>query len=161
METPYTATHANSLGTTVYSLVAASATDFEIDSTGQLKTKTVFDYETPPTTYSVSVSVTDSKDISGNTDGTPTEDATIDVTINVTNIDVPDVPGQPTVTAAKGAAAKLNVTWTAIAATSSAPVDGYDVQFRERDATPADTRTQVSVTTNSATITTGLEYSKT
>ena len=42
----------------------------------------------------------------------------------------------------------------------TAPLDGYDVQYREKDATPGADWTEVSVTTNSATIT-GLEYSTT
>ena len=43
---PVAATHADSVGTLVYSLDANGASNFDVDSsTGQLKTKTVFDYE--------------------------------------------------------------------------------------------------------------------
>ena len=74
-------------------------------------------------------------------------DATIDVTINVTNMDIPAVPEQPTVNPTPGADAGLTVTWTDIAATDASPVDGYDVQYREKNAEPANTWTEVSVTT--------------
>ena len=60
---PVTATHADSVGTLVYSLDATGASNFDIDSsTGQLKTKTVFDYEIDSTSYTVTVSVSDGMD---------------------------------------------------------------------------------------------------
>ena len=79
---PVSATHADSKGTLVYSLDTAGAIDFGIDSsTGQLKTKNVFDYETDTTSYTVTVSVSD-----GLTDYSVADtevDATISVTISV------------------------------------------------------------------------------
>ena len=158
---PVSATHADSVGTPVYSLGGTDASSFDIDtSTGQLKTKTVFDYETDATSYTVTVSVTDGMDEYSNTD--TVVDATIDVTINVTNIDTPDVPAAPTVTATPGAAAGLTVTWTAVTATATKPVDGYDVQYREKDTTDTDPwlTTNVTVSGASATIT-GLAHSTT
>ena len=108
---------------------------FDIDSeTGQLKTEAALDFETTPS-YTVTVSVSDGMDDYSNAD--TAEDDTIEVTISVTNIDVPAVPGAPTVAAAPGAAAKLNVSWTAVTETDASPVDGYDVQYREKDANPA------------------------
>ena len=71
--------------TLTYSLDDQEGANFEIDSSGQIKTKSDLDYETTPS-YSVTVSVTDSKDDAGNTESNPTEDATVDVTINVTDI---------------------------------------------------------------------------
>ncbi len=157
---PASATHGDSKGTLVYSLDATGATNFDIDAaTGQLKTKTVFDFETDTTSYTVTVSVKDGMDDYSNADST--EDDTIDITINVTDMDVPAIPAAPTVNAANGAAAKLNVSWTAVTATTTAPVDGYDLQYREKDADPVDDWTALSVTTNSATLTTDLDYSKT
>ena len=156
---PYTATQADSKGTLVYSLDTTGATNFDIDSpTGQLKTKTALDYETT-TSYNVTISVTDGLDDYSSAD--TAADDTITVTINVINIEVPDVPAAPTVTATPGAAAGMTVTWTAVTATDTKPVDGYDLQYREKDATPEATWTELSVTTNSATITTGLDYEKT
>ena len=157
---PVAATHPDSLGTLVYSLNAAGATNFAIDSsTGQLKTKTGvdLDYETTQS-YTVTVSVTDGLDDYSSADSAV--DDTITVTINVTNIDIPAIPEQPAVTATTGSAAGLTVSWTALTSTETAPVDGYDVQYREKDANPVDDWSEVSVTTNSATIT-GLDYSKT
>ena len=82
---PYTATHADSVGTLVYSLDGTDAASFDLDTTtGQLKTKTVFDYETDATSYTVTVSVTDGLDDYSNPD--TAVDATITVPINVTNV---------------------------------------------------------------------------
>ena len=157
---PVSATQADSKGMLVYSLEGTDAMSFDIDtSTGQLKTKTVFDYETDTkTSYTVTVSVTDGLDDYSNPDSV--EDDTITVTINVTNIDIPAIPEQPTVTATTGSAAGLTASWTALTPTETVPVDGYDVQYREKDANPQDDWSEVSVTTNSATIT-GLAYGKT
>ena len=102
---PVAATHADSVGTLAYSLDTTGADTFDIDAaTGQLKTRNALNYETT-TSYTVTVSVHDGLDDYSNTD--TTEDANIEVTVSVTNIDVPAVPDQPTVDAASGAAAKL------------------------------------------------------
>ena len=74
--------------TLTFSLVGTDAASFDIDTTsGQIKTKTGIDldHETTPS-YSVTVSVTDSEDDAGDIEQTPVEDATIDVTINVTDV---------------------------------------------------------------------------
>ena len=154
---PYTATHADSKGMLVYSLDNSDGASFEIDSNGQIKTKSALDHETKAS-YTVTVSVSDGMDDYSNADAV--EDDSIDVTINVTDVEVPPVPAQPTVKEAPGAAATLNVNWTAVAETDTSPVDGYDVQYREKDANPQDDWSEVSVSTNSATIT-GLEYGTT
>ena len=68
-----------------YTLGGADVASFDIDtSSGQLLTKAALDYETKPS-YTVKVSVRDSKDTDGNPDTAP--DDTITVTINVTNVD--------------------------------------------------------------------------
>ena len=74
----YTATQADSKGTLVYSLDTTGADNFDIDSTnGQLKTKTVFNYETDAKlSYTVTVSVTDGLDDHSLSDGVV--DGTID-----------------------------------------------------------------------------------
>ena len=72
--------------TLTYSLDDQGGTNFDIDSSGQIKTKTVFDYETDTTSYIVTVSVHDGKDINGNAEDSPADDATIDVTIEVTDV---------------------------------------------------------------------------
>ena len=73
--------------TLTYSLDSAGAHAFAIDaSTGQLQTKAVLDYETART-HSVEVHVSDRKDAQGVTD--TVVDATIPVTITVTNVNEP------------------------------------------------------------------------
>ena len=85
---PVTATHADSVGTLVYALDATGASNFDIDSfTGQLKTKTVFDYEIDDTSYTVTVSASDGMDSYSNAD--TAVDSSIDVTINVTDVNEP------------------------------------------------------------------------
>ena len=70
--------------TLTYTLGGDDAASFAIDeTTGQLKTRDPLDYETKAG-YSVTVSVSDGKDIDGNAD--PSADNTIDVTISVTNV---------------------------------------------------------------------------
>ena len=124
---------------------------------GRSRPKKCWTHETKDT-YSVTVSVHDSKDPFGNAN--EVADATLAITIDVTDMAVPDAPEQPTVTATPGAAAGLTVAWTAIASTGELPVDGYDVQYRVKDADPPVDWTEIAVTTNRATIT-GLEYSTT
>ena len=156
---PITATDGDDTSLT-YSLNGTDAAEFDIvDTSGQIQTNTVFDYENDTLSYTVTVEVRDGRDPFGNSD--TRVDATIGVTINLTNMDVPAVPAAPTVTATPGAAAGLTVSWTAVEATDEAPVDGYDVQYREKDETPIADWTEVSVTTNSATITSGVDYEKT
>ena len=63
---------------------------FEIDSSGQLRTKAAVDYEIPSShKHTIVVQVTDSKDIDGVAD--TVIDDTITVTITVTNLDDPPV----------------------------------------------------------------------
>ena len=93
------ATDSDSGDTLTYSLSGTDAGSFEIDSNGQLKTKTGvthnFDFESTKKTYDVTVSVSDNKDSAGNTDATI--DATIDVTIDVTNVnEAPAISGSAT-----------------------------------------------------------------
>ena len=70
--------------TLTYTLDSDSAATFEIDTSGQIKTKAALDHETTAT-YNVIVSVRDSRDDAGNPD--TADDATIDVIITVTDID--------------------------------------------------------------------------
>ena len=80
-----TATDQDSGDTLTYSLGVADTTFFDIvETTGQLQTKAALDYETKDS-YTVTVSVGDSKDAAGATD--TAEDDSIEVTITVTNAD--------------------------------------------------------------------------
>ena len=77
-----------------YSLDPASEPFFAIDDrTGQVRTKAELDYETTDS-YRVTVSVSDGKDDAGNPDLVP--DATIDVTVTVT-----DAPGTVTLSSTR------------------------------------------------------------
>ena len=72
--------------TLTYSLDDQDGASFEIDSNGQIKTKDALDYEDTQNIYSVSVSVTDGKDVHGSAESPAVEDDSIDVTINVTDV---------------------------------------------------------------------------
>ena len=85
---PFTATDPER-DTLTYSLGGTDAASFDIDtSSGQLKTKSELDIEVE-TSYSVTISVTDSKDDQGVTEQNPTPDDTHTVTINVTDENEP------------------------------------------------------------------------
>ena len=82
---PVAAVDPDSEDTLTYSLGGTDAASFDIDtSNGQLKTKDALDFDGGKTTYSVDVSVTDSKDDYDTAD--TLVDDTIDVTINVTDV---------------------------------------------------------------------------
>ena len=79
-----TATDPDPADTLTYTLDSGSATTFEIDTSGQIKTKAALDHETEET-YNVTVSVRDSRDDAGDPD--TADDATIDLTITVDDVD--------------------------------------------------------------------------
>ena len=108
-----------------YSLGGTDLASFDIvESTGQLQTKTALNFESKAS-YSVTVSVRDSKDANGNSDTAP--DNTITVTINVTDAnDAPVFPEGPiTRTVAENKAAGQNV-GPLVAATDE---DGDDLTY--------------------------------
>ena len=72
--------------TLTYSLDDQDGASFDIDSNGQIKTKDALDYEDTQNIYSVTVSVTDGKDVHGSAESPAIEDDSIDVTINVTDV---------------------------------------------------------------------------
>ena len=80
--TPVAATDPDTGDTLTYSLSGPDAGSFALVGQGQLQTKAALDHETTAS-YTVTISVRDSKDDSGTAD-TATDD-TITVTINVTN----------------------------------------------------------------------------
>ena len=93
---PFLATDPDADETLTYGLAGTDAASFGITpSTGQLQTKNDLDFE-EKASYTVTVSVRDSRDDSGNTD--TTTDATITITITVTDAnDPPSVSGQTSV----------------------------------------------------------------
>ena len=86
---PVSATDPDGDDTLTYTLSGTDASSFEIDDSGQISVAagSALDYESGTTTYSFVVSVTDGKGPDGN--ATTTIDATIMVTIDVTNVDEP------------------------------------------------------------------------
>ena len=86
-----TASDSDSGDTLTYSLTGTDAGSFEINASGQIKTKTGvnhnFNFEATKNSYSVTVQVHDGKDAAGGTD--TTVDDTIAVTINLTNVNEP------------------------------------------------------------------------
>ena len=105
--------------TLFYSLGGTDAGSFSISSTnGQLRTKSgiVYDHEAR-SNYRVTVSVSD---------GAAT--ASIDVTIEVTDVDEP--PDAPVVQVDSASPISLNVTWIASAAPGRPAVDNYDVRYK-------------------------------
>ena len=106
---PVTATDPDAGATLTYSLGGMDVNSFDIDTlTGQLKTKDALDHETK-TTYTVIVSVRDSKDASGAAD--IVTDDTIDVTINITDAnDLPEFgPNTATREVAENTAPNINI----------------------------------------------------
>lgn len=93
---PVTAMNDEADDTLVYSLGGTDADSFDFStSTGQLMTKDDLDFETKPS-YSVTISVSDGKDINGNPDDSI--DATIPVIVNVNDVDeAPVISGTSTV----------------------------------------------------------------
>ena len=84
---PVTASDPDTADTPAYTLGGTDANFFDIDtSSGQLRTKAALDYEVK-NTYQISVSVRDGKNAEGNPDAA--DDATITVTITVTNVEEP------------------------------------------------------------------------
>ena len=83
-----TATDSDSGDTLTYSLTGTDAGKFDIDSNGQIKTKTGvthnFNFEATKKSFSVTVTVRDSKDTAGGADTVVVD--TIAVTINLTNV---------------------------------------------------------------------------
>ena len=88
---PVAATDPDDGDSLTYSLGRTDANFFDIyTSTGQLKTKDALDHETKAT-YTVTVSVRDSKDDSGNPDTATDDDITVTITVTDAN-DAPEFP---------------------------------------------------------------------
>ena len=114
--------------TLTYSLDEIAVLLFSIDSgTGQMQVGdgTTLDHETTPS-YSVTVSVHDSKDASGIADTAP--DATVTVTINVADEDEPP-PSLGLLAIAVGGHDNLSVHWQEPATAGIPPITGYGVEY--------------------------------
>ena len=111
-----------------YTLGGTHAALFTVDaSNGQLEvgSNTDLDFEGAVMSYAVSVEVSDGKDGAGKAD--TAVDATVAVTVNVTDVaEPPGAPDAPTLTPTEST---LAVAWTAPDNTGPA-VTGYDVHYR-------------------------------
>ena len=111
------------LDTLTYTLEGADAVFFNIDrASGQIQTKegVTYDYEAK-TSYALTVRASDG-----------TASATIDVRLNVTNVnEPPDAPAEPSVTATSGSTTSLDVSWTAPTNTGRPIIKNYDLRYRQ------------------------------
>ena len=90
----------------------------------------VLDFEATTSSYTVTVSVSDGKDATGGADAAA--DATISVTIDVTDVaEPPAAPAAPTVTSpTSDPDTSLAVAWSAPDTTGKPKISGYDVRYR-------------------------------
>ena len=120
-----TATDSDSGDTLTYSLTGTDAGSFEIDSNGQIATKSGvtthdFNFEATKNSYSVTVNVSDSKDADGNAD--TVIDDTIAVTINLTNVnEAPEITTSATT-------ASVAENSTAVLTLAASDVDASDTK---------------------------------
>ena len=109
-----------------YTMEGADAASFAFNaSTRQITTTTGVDYnyEATKNSYAVTVKADDG-----------TVNATIDVTITVTDEDEPPAaPGAPTVSATAGSTMSLDVSWTAPGNTGKPAITSYDLRYRVGD----------------------------
>ena len=131
-----------------YSLAGADAASFTIDTgNGQLRILAAPDHEDRDT-YAVTVTVTDLLDA----------EATIPVTITVTDVDEPPAaPAAPTVAAVAGQPRQLEVSWTAPDNAGRPDITSYALQYRAGDSGPFTEYPQDVADTDSATISATLE----
>ena len=124
---PVTATDGDQNDTLTYTLGGGDAASFVIDgSSGQISvgSATALDYEADKNSYSVSV-------IAGDTQ----EEASISVTINVTDVDEP--PDAPTgLSVVESSHDWLSLTWTTPSDASKPPVTNHDLRYYQGDADP-------------------------
>ena len=118
------ATDGDSGDTLTYSLTGTDAGSFEIDSSGQITTKSGgthnFDFEAAKNSYSVTVNVRDSKDAVGDAD------TAVDDTIAVT-IDLTDVNEAPVITTT-ATTASVAENSTAVLTLAATDVDASDTE---------------------------------
>ena len=120
MGNPLTATDTDAGDRLTYTLEGTDAQSFTVVSdSGQIRAGVTYDYEATPS-YSVTVRVSDG-----------TASATIDVTIDVTDVDEP--PRVPTLSrVTKTDDTSVLVEWTAPPNTGRPDITGYDLRYRKQ-----------------------------
>ena len=142
-----TATDSDGGDTLFYSLTGTDAGSFEIDSSGQLKTKAGvthnFNFEATKKSYTVTVNVRDSKDAAS--DANTVTDDSITVTINLTNVNEAPVIASPPATES------IPENSTAVATFSATDVDASD--SRTWSLEPADDGAKFTINPSSGVLT--------
>ena len=113
-----------------YTLAGDDAATFTIDASGKIAVAAgvTLDHETK-SRYSITAQVTDSEDGDGETEGTPAIDATLALTVIVTDLnEPPDRPAAPEVTDGPSPDS-LSVSWSAPSTTGPA-INDYDLRYR-------------------------------
>ena len=113
-----------------YSLSGEGSQYFEVSYQGQLMLSASLNHEVAPS-YTLIMSVSDSKDGIGNPDSAT--DASITINVKVEDVDEPpDAPTGVTVSAnAENPTTALDVSWTAPDTAGIPAITGYDMQYRE------------------------------
>ena len=127
---PVTAGDANTGAELTYSLGGDDAASFNIDEgTGQITTKSTYDYENDRLIYSVTVMATDGREGTG----------TIAVEIEVTNVaELPGKPDRPIVKATPRRTTSLDVAWEAPGNEGKPPIESYQLQYKEKSDNDSD-----------------------
>ena len=127
-----------------------AVTDVSGDVSGQIRAFAALDHEAKPS-HSVRVRV---KDEYGGVD-------TLDVTINVTDVDEPpSAPAAPAVKPTRGSGTSLDVSWEAPANAGKPAIESYDLRYREEGGSWEDGPRDVTATTTAmiAGLTDGADY---
>ena len=137
---PLTATDTDAGDRLTYTLEGTDAQSFTVVSdSGQIRAGVTYDYEATPS-YSVTVRVSDG-----------TASATIDVTIDVTDVDEP--PRAPTLSrVTKTDGTSVLVAWTAPPNTGRPDITGYDLRYRKQGSSGSWTNGPQNVSGTSTTI---------
>ena len=113
-----------------YSLSGEGSEYFNVNNQGQITLSASLSHE-DAASYTLSLSVLDSKDGIGN----PNSETDAATTVNVTVVDVDEPPDPPTgltiSTSDDNPTASLDVRWTTPDTTGIPSITGYDVQYRE------------------------------
>ena len=112
-----------------YTLSGEGSVHFEVNNQGQITLSANLNHE-DAASYTLTLSVRDSKDDVGN----PDSDTDASIAVNVTVGDVDEPPDAPTYlwvsTNEDNPTAALDVIWTAPDTTGIPPITGYDVRYR-------------------------------
>ena len=132
---PVTASDPDPGDTVTYKLTGADASLFTIDAGGRIRVAAGVDlnYEGSRNTFSLTVNAGDGKDDNARAD--TAVDASIDVTVNVTNVAEP-APAPTGVTVSVRSPGSARVSWLAPDTTGASPLAGYRVLYSTEPEVP-------------------------